>query len=583
MNYRSILILLLTTILTIPTLSAESQSEIDLLMGRLDSVIANKDTYSHIKEKRIADLREQLSNAKDDHQRVDLLREMFDEYLSYNTDSAYNINIRQLELARRLKDKNLLLSVHLNRANIYSNTGMYHETLLLIDSIKRTELPDYLLPYYYHTMRTVYGRLTDYATFQPEKAHYEKLTDVYRDSLLLANKDNKFIYTLIKADHLNVHGNPHEAIKILQAYINNNNLSEHDQAIFAWSLSEAYGKINDYTNQKKYLLISSISDIKSAVREYVSLRQLALMLYKEGDLDRAYKFLSIAVSDASKCNARQRIIELNESYPMIDQIYVEKISEQKKTLEHTVITIIVLLVILLILLIFMRKQMIKIANERLKVQQANNKLNELNEQLKDSNNKLNSIVQQLNESNDKLNILNCRLQQSNLDLKQANCAISEISELKEVYIGKYMEQSLAYIEMLDNYRKSIGKLLTNDKIDELKKKIKSSSMIDDEFKAFYAQFDKTFLNLFPSFVHDLNNLLLPEEAIIPRKPGQLNSELRVYALIRLGVTDSDKIARFLRFSLTTIYNYRTKVRNKARGDRNQLEAEVAKIGQQTRS
>lgn len=103
-------------------------------------------------------------------------------------------------------------------------------------------------------------------------------------------------------------------------------------------------------------------------------------------------------------------------------------------------------------------------------------------------------------------------------------------------------------------------------------------MTDDELKLFYDSFDKTFLNLFPAFVEDFNALLLPEEAIVPKKAGTLNTELRIFALIRLGITDSDKIAKFLRYSLTTIYNYRTKVRNKALGDRNRLEAEIQKIG-----
>ena len=150
--------------------------------------------------------------------------------------------------------------------------------------------------------------------------------------------------------------------------------------------------------------------------------------------------------------------------------------------------------------------------------------------------------------------------------------------MTEVYIGRYMDQCLVYIDKLDTYRKSIGKLLNSNRIDDLKKLLKSTSLVDDELKLFYEQFDNTFLSLFPSFVEDFNKLLLPEEAIIPKKEGSLNTELRIFALIRLGISDSDSIAKFLRYSLTTIYNYRTKVRNKSLGDRNKLEAEVLKIG-----
>lgn len=272
-------------------------------------------------------------------------------------------------------------------------------------------------------------------------------------------------------------------------------------------------------------------------------------------------------------------MELNDSYPMINRIYVETVRDQKKSLERAIVVITVMSVILIILLIYMRKQMKRISEGRRKVEEANNKLNELNLQLTDSNSKLNELNSQLSESNEKLNILNTQLVHSNEKLQKAYSHIAEISELKEVYICQYMDQSLVHIEMLDNYRKTINRLVNTRKIDDLKKLTKSSKVIDDELKSFYDQFDKTFLNLFPTFVEDLNSLLLPEEAIIPKKAGTLTAELRIFALIRLGITDSDKIAKFLRYSLTTIYNYRTKVRNKAKGDRNQLEREVAKIGQ----
>lgn len=141
-----------------------------------------------------------------------------------------------------------------------------------------------------------------------------------------------------------------------------------------------------------------------------------------------------------------------------------------------------------------------------------------------------------------------------------------------------MDQCLVYIDKLDGYRKTVGKLVNSGKSDDLKKLAKSTSLIDDELRQFYEQFDRTFLSIYPSFVSDLNGLLMPEEAIVPKKEGSLNTELRIFALIRLGISDSDRIAKFLRYSLTTIYNYRTKVRNKAKGDRNRLEAEIMKIG-----
>lgn len=559
-------------------LSAKEKNPTDSLLNQLDDAISHRDIYLKKKMDRMEELQQKLKDAKSDREEFDVLGELVGEYHPFNADSAYIFSLKQEEVATKIGEDALIMNARISRANILSATGMYHETLSLMDSISPKNLPDYLRPYYFHVLRTVYGRLADYAAFSPEKKYYNALTDLYRDSLLAVNEPNSLFYILIKADQLNVHNQPEEAIVLLKEFMEKNTLSDHDRAICAWTFSESYAKTGDKANQKIQLLISAISDIKSAVREYVSLRQLALMLYQEGDLDRAYKFLTIAVDDAAKCNARQRIIELNDSYPMINGIYVETVRNQKKALEYTILIITILSIILAALLFYMRKQMIRIAAARRKVVKTNNQLHDLNNQLTSSNHKLNEANNRLIETNEKLNDLNRQLSTSNEKLSEANCAIAEISELKEVYIGRYMDQCLEYIEKIDAYRKAVGKMINSGKPDELKKFVKSTTLIDEELKIFYDQFDRTFLSLFPTFVEDLNGLLLSEESIIPKKPGTLNPELRIFALIRLGISDSDKIAKFLRYSLTTIYNYRTKVRNKAKGDRNKLESEVMKIG-----
>lgn len=529
---------------------ASGKNAADSLMEQLDEVIDRREEYLRQKEAGLSLLRDRNLNARDDRERFESLRQLYDEYYSFNTDSAYNISLRQEVIARRTGDRTLLTHTRMNRASIFVATGMYHECLALMDSVRLEELPDYLQAYYFHIKRTVYGRMSDYAAFPSAKSEYFNLTNAYRDSIIRANAPGSLPHVITKADYLNVNGAPREAIRLLKAFMADNDLSEHEIAICAWTLSEAYEKTGERDLQKENLLISAISDLKSSVREYISLRQLAKMLYEEGDLDRAYRFMTIAVEDAAKCNARQRIIELNDTYPMINGIYVDTVRDQKKALERNIVIIAVMAFVLVILIFLMWRQMGKIARARKEVEEAYLRQNRLTDELRGSNEKL----------------------------TEANNGIAEISELKEVYIGRYMDQCLDYIDKLDTYRKTVGKLVNTGKTGELKTFLKSSAVVDNELKAFYDQFDKTFLKLFPTFVRDFNRLLLPEEAIIPRKEGTLNAELRIYALIRLGITDTDKIAKFLRYSLTTIYNYRTKVRNKVKGDRNALEAEVMKIG-----
>lgn len=543
--------------------AAESVST-DSLMKKLDSVISHRDRYLAEKQQRLADITGSLATADSEYEKFDVLDSLFNEYHSFSADSAYSVSLKQEEIAAALKDPALAVRAQMHHADILAAIGLYYEALTHINAIDISQVPAGFEPYYYHIKRTIYGNLAQYSEFTPESKYYEALTDAYRDTLLSYHPESSLTHTLIKADQYNFRNMPGKALEVLNAYLDTARITEHQKAICAYNLSESYGLLGDTENQKRQLVISSIADMQSAVREYVSLRQLALLLYKEGDLDRAYEFLTIAVADAAECNARQRMVELTDSYPVINGIYVDKVRAQKRTLERTILIITILSVILVVMLFMMRKQMRRTAQARKKVEESNIMLGELNSKL--------------SKSNSLLNDANFRLSASNASLQEANEAIAEISELKEVYIGRYMDQCLGYIEKLETYRRNVQKLIAAGKHEELKKFVKTAGSADAEFKEFYERFDATFLNLFPSFVEDFNKLLQPQEAILPKKPGTLTSELRVFALIRLGISDSDKIAKFLRYSLTTIYNYRTKVRNKARGDRSALEAEVMKIG-----
>lgn len=314
----------------------------------------------------------------------------------------------------------------------------------------------------------------------------------------------------------------------------------------------AYQRLGNIDKQKENLLISSIADLQASVREYVSLRQLAVLLFQEGDIENAHEFLQIAMDDAQKCNARLRILEINDIFPIVNAAFVKKIQEQKMQ-QRVSIEIISLLVLFLLAAIWrIWKQLKKTSEAHRETKEANNQLKRLNAELVDFNKRL----------------------------TEANHAIAENSKIKEEYIAQFMDQCSLYIEKIDAYRKSLNKLLSAGKIDDLKKVLKSTDLMDDELKAFYRNFDATFLKLFPTFVTDFNKLLISEGQIVLKKEGQLNTELRVFALIRLGITDSVKIAQFLRYSVTTIYNYRTKTRNKALGNRNELEKRVMEIGRQ---
>ena len=436
----------------------------------------------------------------------------------------------------------------MNMAEVMGTTGMYKEALELLGQIDKKTLPDYLYGYYYHLYRTIYGLMGDYAVTEKVKKEYYRMTDLYRDSLLQVNASDSLGHVLVMADKCIVHAQYDEAIRMLMEYYNKPSLDDHSKAMLTYTLSEGYRLKGDKQGQKHYLALSAIADLKSAVKEYVSLRKLASLVYDEGDIDRAYNYLKCSLEDATLCNARLRTLEISQVFPIIDQAYQLKTKRQQQEMKVSLICISLLSVFLLVAIFFVYKQMKKVAATRREVVDTNTLLQELNEELHDSNSQL----------------------------KEMNHTLSEANYIKEEYIGRYMDQCSTYLDKMDLYRRSLNKIAAAGRVEELYKAIKSSQFLDEELKEFYANFDMTFLQLFPNFVEEFNALLT--EPMQP-KPGELlNTELRIFALIRLGITDSTKIAQFLRYSVTTIYNYRTRVRNKALGERDEFEAKVMKIG-----
>lgn len=547
---KNIIIFLCLCTICMCRLHAADSSRADSLLLKLDQAIKERPIYMEQKELKLVELKRQLHRQIPDEERFAILGTLLDEYRSFNTDSALHMAEEREQIAIRLGNREYIDNARMNKADVLGMTGMYKEVMDLMRNIHIDRLPVDIHPYYYHIYRTVYGLMADYAVTAYEKKLYTELTDKYRDSLLLVNKDNLLIHTLIQSDQYNVRNEYDKAIRLLTDYLALQKDYEHDVAICAYTLSESYRLKGDKEKEKEYLIVSAMADMKTAVREYISLRKLAVLLYQEGDIERAYSYVKICMEDAAACNARLRKLEILEIFPIINDAYQQKTEKQQEQMKWALVSISLLSLFLLLAIFYVYKQMKKVAAARREVIDANKRLKELNDEL----------------------------HLSNAQLKEANHSIAKNSYLKEEYIGRYMDQCSVYLEKMDNYRRSLGKIAATGNVEELYKNIKSSKFIEGELKEFYTNFDNTFLQLFPTFVEDFNALLADDEQISLKAGERMNTELRIFALIRLGITDSVKIAQFLRYSVTTIYNYRTKVRNKAAGDRDLLEQEVMTIG-----
>ncbi len=279
------------------------------------------------------------------------------------------------------------------------------------------------------------------------------------------------------------------------------------------------------------------------------MQSLALLLFKEGDIDNAYHCIQSSMEDAVFCNSRFRTYEITKIFPIIDSAYQTKAKTQKKELKLYLLLVSILSILLVIAIIFVYRYMQRITHIRSKLSATNQDLHKSNEQL----------------------------YHLNTELLDVNRKLSEASLLKDTYLTKFIDLCSHYIEKLDNYRRTLNRYTREGKMDELYSELRSPQFINNELNNFFTNFDETFLRLYPSFIEEFN-ALFPEGEKQNSKPGEiLNTELRIYALIRLGINDSSQIALFLRFSITTVYTYRSKLKNKSLY-KDSFEEQVMKIG-----
>lgn len=525
--------------------SEGNASTTDALIDSLDRAIDMRQSYSARRQSTIDLTRRRLERATDDSTRFEALCRLHDLYLTFNTDSALHYSQLSVKAARGSGVDSLVNRGLLNVADVFATAGMYSEALAIVDSIKPASVTSTdLRLFYYHVHRTLNGLLADFAIDPALRRKYATATDAYRDSLIAVLPQSSATADVIRAERLTARGYPDSAVALLSTTLAGLATDDYRQrAITAYTLSKAYETDGDTENRKRALAASAAADMKSGVREYLSLLELAQLLYNDGDIDRAYRYLTTTLDDATRCNARLRIIQSGDLFPVVSQMYNAKISGESRRVRFAALAVVILAIALIAVVWRLWRQMRKVSHARARLRD-----------------------------------LNDELQAANSRLSQANQAIAENSRLKTEYIARYMDQCSAYIERLDSQRKGIARLLSLGKIDEANRQVNSSAMVNAQLEEFYKGFDEAFLNLFPTFVTDFNALLRPDERITPKAEGQLTTELRIFALIRLGISDSAKISRFLRYSVTTIYNYRTRMRNRALADRDLLEAKVMRIG-----
>lgn len=533
---------LISIFLIILSSNIYGSSQVDSLLKILDQTIKDKALFSKQKEYRIDSLKQEESKSVNLEEKYKIYHKLFKEYRHYNMDSALSIAYKKQDISHELQNKKYEQRSNMNVAEIMAIMGMYKEALDIAAQINKKELDIDQMQYYYHLYHSTYYLLFENSLSSREKKYYETLISHYKDSLLQVNEPNTLGYSLVKNGKLVEQHKYKEALELMNHCYLEYGKNQSSIGSLAYGLSDIYEKLGDTEQQKKYLAISATADLRRAVKGYIALRKLATILYNEGDLDRAYAYIRCAMEDATFCKARFRTLEISETLPIITAAYDKKVKQEKANLVKYLILISVLSFILIVSFIYIWQQLKKLSIAKKSIKQMYEDVTQMNENLNELNRKL-----------------------------------SESNQVKEEYIGSIFNLCSTYINKMENYRININRKLKAGQTSEIIK-ITNTTLVTDELKEFFRNFDAIFLNIYPNFIEEFNMLLLPEEQITPKSGDILTPELRVFALMRLGISDSSKVASFLHYSPQTVYNYKLKIRNKLSVSKDEFASKILSIG-----
>lgn len=529
---------------------AESvEKEIPQLLATLDSILVQTGELASQKELKIAQLKKKLSNAANFEEEFWINKMLYDESFVFNADSAMKYVDRNIQIATELKKKDWQDEWLINRSFMFAATGLLKEAGEVLEKVDSTSLSDGLKLSYYYQRSYLYSHLGQYMGDQKQvnNKYYNEFENANKHMLALVRpKDPLYWWCVASCNELS----PEDS---LFSALENVVLSSHHNtrldAMNAYGLSNMYKRIGDKEKTMIYLIYSAMADLRVCNRDIASLQELSSLLYDAGDIDRAYAYMNYCLKAALLYPNRVRIINISTELDKIYANYQQRDIRWRNSLQNYLYVVTFFSIILVLALIGLYRQTKKMRKSRTELDSANHSLNQ--------------HVVELSQMHKQLALANQELQNLNELLRSANQKLQESNDVKEEYIGYVFSICSNYISKLDEYRKNINRKLKTGQFEEARQLTDNSSLTQNELKDFYANFDAIFLRVYPDFVADLNSLLRPEEQILLKDASELNTEVRIYALVRLGINDSVKIADFLHCSPQTVYNHRLRMRNKA--------------------
>lgn len=492
-------------------------------LEELDQVLLKKDVYLKQKYRKIEALKKNISKFTLNQNNEELYNcyiSLFDEYKSFKYDSAYYYLEQSKIKAKVLKDPKFLSKSRIKEGFVLLSSGLFKEAIDTLNVIDDTKLDLRNKFEYYNIKARAYYDLADYNRDQRFNIHYVQQGNHFLKKALELIGTNTNEYWAAESLKRLKQQDWRGAEFAFSYWINNYNLPAEYYGIATSSLGYIYSE-RGYTKKAiQYLALAAIADVKNATKETVALRNLANELFKMGYLDKANEYINIAMDDATFYNARHRKIEISTILPIIEKAQLNNVKDKNDKLEKIIILLTILTVIIFLF--------------------------------------LGIIFKQLKEKNKARKIM----ASSYLQLQEMNVSLSEANAIKEEYITYFIKATSAFINKIDHIQKSTLHKIITKKTDEVIASLKRYNVKEERENLFH-QFDEIFLRLFPTFVTEFNKLFPPDHKCVVKKGELLNTELRIFALYRLGIQDSNQMAEFLELSVATIYTYKTRIKSKS--------------------
>lgn len=520
-----ILMLLPTQIAAETKLATAGITDEKELLALLDSYVDKRDEFSKQKEKKIDQLKLKLRTAEDIPQRLALLNSIYREYYTYHYDSAMVYVNRGLALSESENNTYYITLNKINRAAVLSTGGFYSQSEELLEDINKKGVPEQLKQYYYYTRTWLYNYWEAFSSKSEFMSYYHKKKfDNIKLTVEATNIKDVALHTYLSGE-LAFLINPMSKA-VLQFYtkaLKNSRVDSRVHASAAYCVARYYRELGDMQRYEKYIIEAAISDMVCPLKENLALQEFSTYLYEKDQkyADRAARYIYCSMEDARFYNNRLRMLEISSVLPIIATANQEALAHKERIVRGVLAVVSFLSLMLLATAIFGYKQNKWLAGSRREVKTQNRQLKELNERLVTTNHR------------------------------------------RETYMRLFMDISAVYIRKLMEYRKLVSRKIKANQTADLLKTINSYKLAEEEATTFYTRFDRAFTELYPSFVDELNSLLLPEGRIVQPSPNTLTTEARIYALMRLGVTESQEIATLLFYSTQTIYNYKSAMRTRA--------------------